>query len=195
MTPYEILGVSPNASPKEITEAYRTLAQIFHPDRFSGSPDHVKAEAEKRMKNLTQAYAIARKGGGGAKMSGGSQASSSTNVTVVEQAWEAAARERVAKAARGVPWQEGVRARAKAEAKAKEDRAVRERSATHGKAIARPKSRSEPGVLAGIGEARHTNRILCRDCKSIQWLPEGWEPTLYDTNYYCSICGRLLLSR
>jgi hypothetical protein len=194
LTPYEILGVSPKASPKEITEAYRTLAQIFHPDRFSGSPDHVKAEAEKRMKNLTQAYALARKGGG-AGSGGGAHQSSSGDVTVVEQAWEAAARERVARAARGVPWQEGVRARAKAEAKAKEDRAARERSATHGKAIARPKTRSEPGVLAGIGEARHTNRILCRDCKSIQWLPEGWEPTLYDTNYYCSICGRLLLSR
>ena len=192
MTPYEVLGVSPKASPKEITEAYKTLAQIFHPDRFAGSPEHVKAEAERRMKNLTQAYALARKGGG-VTMPG--QKKSAQDQGTVEQAWEAAARERVARAARGVPWQEGVRARARAEAEAKEKRAAREQAATHGKAIARPKSRTEPGVLAGIGEARHTNRILCRDCKSIQWLPEGWEPTLYDTNYYCSICGRLLLSR
>jgi hypothetical protein len=189
LTPYEILGVSPKASPKEITEAYRTLAQIFHPDRFVDSPNHVRAEAERRMKNLTQAYALARKGVGSSRMKGPDTS------TVVEEAWEAAARERVAKAARGVPWQEGVRGRAMAEAKAKEDRAARERAATHGKAIARPKSRSEQSVLAGIGEARHTNKILCRDCKSIQWLPEGWEPTLYDTNYYCSICRRLLLSR
>ena len=193
MTPYEILGVSPKASPKEITEAYKTLAQIFHPDRFAGSPEHVKAEAERRMKNLTQAYALARKGGGASKMGG--QTSTAGSSTVVEQAWEAAARERVQRAAAGVPWQEGVRARARAEAQAKEARAMREQAATHGKAIARPKTRSDPGVLAGIGEARHTNRITCRDCKSIQWLPEGWEPTLYDTNYFCSICGRLLLSR
>ena len=193
MTPYEVLGVSPKASPKEITEAYKTLAQIFHPDRFAGSPDHVKAEAERRMKNLTQAYALARKGGGATNMSGGQKTKADSGT--MEQAWEAAARERVARAARGTPWQEGVRARARAEAQAKEARAQRERAATHGKAIARPKSRTEPGVLAGIGEARHTNRITCRDCKSIQWLPEGWEPTLYDTNYYCSICGRLLLSR
>ncbi|MGI9033235.1 MAG: J domain-containing protein [Acidimicrobiales bacterium] len=190
MTPYEILGVSPRASPKEITEAYRTLAQIFHPDRFVDSPKNVKAEAERRMKNLTQAYAVARKGVGSSGMKGGQETS-----TVVEEAWEAAARERVARAARGVPWQEGVRSRAMAEAKAKEERAARERSATHGRAIARPKNRNEQSVLAGIGEARHTNKILCRDCRSIQWLPEGWEPTLYDTNYYCSVCGRLLLSR
>ncbi|MFN2607470.1 MAG: J domain-containing protein [Acidimicrobiales bacterium] len=190
MTPYEILGVSPKASPKEITEAYRTLAQIFHPDRFVDSPTQVKAEAERRMKNLTQAYALARKGVGGTSMK-----PATPSTTTTEQAWEAAARERVARAARGVPWQEGVRGRAMAEAKAKEERAARERAATHGKAIARPKSRSDPSAMAGIGEARHTNKILCRDCKSIQWLPEGWEPTLYDTTYFCSICNRLLLSR
>ena len=185
MTPYEILGVSPKASPKEITEAYRTLAQIFHPDRFVDSPEQVRREAERRMKNLTQAYALARKGVGSTKM----------DVTTGEAVWEAEARERVARAARGVPWQEGVRARARAEAEAKEARLQRERAATHGKAIARPKNRNEGGILAGIGEARHTNKITCRDCRSIQWLPAGWEPTLYDTSYYCSICGRLLLSR
>jgi hypothetical protein len=185
LTPYEILGVSPKASKKEITEAYRTLAQIFHPDRFVDSPEAVKREAERRMKNLTQAYALARKGGGTARM----------DVSTPEAAWEAEARERVARAARGVPWQEGVRARARAEAKAKEARRERERAATHGRAIARPKNRSESSVLNGIGEARHTNKLTCRGCQSIQWLPEGWEPTLYDTSYYCSICGRLLLSR
>ena len=185
MTPYEILGVSPKASKKEITEAYRTLAQIFHPDRFVDSPEPVRREAERRMKNLTQAYALARKGGGAVKM----------DVKTPEAAWEAEARERVARAARGVPWQEGVRARAMAEAKAKEARLQEERKATHGRAIARPKTRSEPSVLNGIGEARHTNKLRCRGCQSIQWLPEGWEPTLYDTSYYCSICARLLLSR
>ena len=101
MTPYEILGVSPKASKKEITEAYRTLAQIFHPDRFVDSPEPVRREAERRMKNLTQAYALARKGGGAVKMDAKSP----------EAAWEAEARERVARAARGVPWQEGVRGR------------------------------------------------------------------------------------
>jgi predicted CoA-binding protein len=187
LTPYEVLGVSPKASKKEITEAYRTLAQIFHPDRFVDSPEPVKREAERRMKHLTQAYALARKGGG--KMD------TKMDVSTPEAAWEAAARERVARAARGVPWQEGVRARAMAEARAKEARRERERAATHGRAIARPKTRNDGSILAGIGEARHTNKLACRGCQSIQWLPEGWEPTLYDTSYFCSICGRLLLSR
>jgi hypothetical protein len=168
LTPYEILGVSPKASPKEISQAYKTLAQIFHPDRFVDSPAHVRREAERRMKNLTEAYALARKGVGG---------TAKINVQKSEAAWEAAARERVARAAKGTPWQK------------------RERAATHGKAIARPKGRMDPSVLNGIGEARHTNKLTCRDCKSIQWLPEGWEPTLSYTNYFCSICGRLLLSR
>ena len=38
-----------------------------------------------------------------------------------------------------------------AEAKAKEARRERERAATHGRAIARPKNRSESSILAGIG--------------------------------------------
>ena len=187
MTPYEVLGVSPKASPKEISEAYKTLAQIFHPDRFVDSPENVRREAERRMKNLTQAYALARKGVRSTKID--------MNVDTGESAWEAAARERVARAARGVPWQEGVRQRARAEAEAKEARRQRERAAVHGKAIARPKAKNDPNVLNGIGEARHTGKLQCRDCKSIQWLPNGWEPTLTDTTYYCSICGRLLLSR
>ena len=64
LTPYEILGVSPKASPREITEAYKVLAQIFHPDRFIDAPENVRQEAERRMKNLNQAYSLARKGVG-----------------------------------------------------------------------------------------------------------------------------------
>lgn len=33
ITPYQILGVRPNASYNEILKAYRTLAMIYHPDR------------------------------------------------------------------------------------------------------------------------------------------------------------------
>jgi hypothetical protein len=46
-----------------------------------------------------------------------------------------------------------------------------------------------------MGEALHTNKITCRECKSIQWLPDGWRERLDDIDFYCSICSRLILAR
>lgn len=62
LAPYEVLGVSPSATPAEVTAAYKVLAQIFHPDRFNGAPESVQREAEVRMKSLNEAYSFARRG-------------------------------------------------------------------------------------------------------------------------------------
>ena len=35
MNHYELLGLAPTATADEIRAAYRTLVQIFHPDRLS----------------------------------------------------------------------------------------------------------------------------------------------------------------
>jgi DnaJ-class molecular chaperone len=50
-TPYEVLGVKPEASTDEIRKVYRSLAKQFHPDLNPGKP-----EAEARFKSITAAY-------------------------------------------------------------------------------------------------------------------------------------------
>jgi len=47
---YKVLGVSPNASEKEITRAYRRLAKQYHPDAHPGSED--------RFKEISAAYDV-----------------------------------------------------------------------------------------------------------------------------------------
>jgi DnaJ-class molecular chaperone len=50
-TPYEVLGVKPDASADEIRKVYRQLAKQFHPDLNPGKP-----EAEARFKSISAAY-------------------------------------------------------------------------------------------------------------------------------------------
>ena len=51
--PYKVLGVSKDASTKDIKRAYRKLAKQYHPD---ARPDDKKAE--ERFKDISEAYAI-----------------------------------------------------------------------------------------------------------------------------------------
>jgi DnaJ-class molecular chaperone len=50
-TPYQILGVKPDATADEIRKAYRKLAKQLHPDLNPGKP-----EAEARFKSVSAAY-------------------------------------------------------------------------------------------------------------------------------------------
>lgn len=52
--PYQVLGVSRDASDDEIKKAYRKLSRIYHPDANVNNPN--KAQAEEKFKEIQQAY-------------------------------------------------------------------------------------------------------------------------------------------
>jgi hypothetical protein len=186
VNPYQALGVSPTATAAEITAAYRTMAQLFHPDRYAEAPENVRREAERRMKELNDAYDFARK-------------ATPVQTRLVHSAERRQRMERKKSAQStnfGVPWEVAQRERAEQSARAHAARMAREQAAHNGKAIARPKpSRQHPSTLSGLGEALHTNKVVCRRCRSIEWLPAGWSDRLDELDFFCSVCDRLLISR
>ena len=52
--PYEVLGVSKNASDEEIKNAYRALARKYHPDNYADNP--LSDLAGEKMKEINEAY-------------------------------------------------------------------------------------------------------------------------------------------
>jgi hypothetical protein len=55
---WRVLGLAPGAAPGEVRHAFRTAAQLLHPDRVSDLTDDVRAEAHRRMVELADAYRI-----------------------------------------------------------------------------------------------------------------------------------------
>jgi tetratricopeptide (TPR) repeat protein len=60
MNPYEILEISSGSSAEDIKAAYHRLAKKWHPDRFTGAE---KEEAEKRFRQLAEAFNILKDSG------------------------------------------------------------------------------------------------------------------------------------
>lgn len=52
--PYEVLGISQNATDQEVKRAYRDLAKKYHPDNYQDSP--LGELATEKMKEINEAY-------------------------------------------------------------------------------------------------------------------------------------------
>ena len=56
-TPHEVLGLALDATQEEIRSAYVTLAKQYHPDKVAHLGKDLQILAEKRFKEIQQAYA------------------------------------------------------------------------------------------------------------------------------------------
>ena len=59
---FGVLGVQPTASMDEIKAAFRERARQYHPDRVAGLGPEFREIAEKKMKQLNEAYDFAVRG-------------------------------------------------------------------------------------------------------------------------------------
>jgi curved DNA-binding protein CbpA len=75
--PYEVLGVSRNASDSEIKAAYRELVKKYHPDNYANNP--LADLASEKMKEINEAYDSITKGRAGQSQSSGSYQSAYQN--------------------------------------------------------------------------------------------------------------------
>jgi hypothetical protein len=52
---YDVLGVKPGVSDRELKAAHRDLAKVWHPDRFLSDP-RLQEKAQKKLKEINEAY-------------------------------------------------------------------------------------------------------------------------------------------
>jgi CheY-like chemotaxis protein len=57
---FEILGIDPFSTDEQVEKAYVTLAEKFHPDRYNGSSEAVRAVAEDAFEYISRAYETLR---------------------------------------------------------------------------------------------------------------------------------------
>ena len=58
---YELLGVKPGISSRELKAAHRDLAKVWHPDRFVHDP-RLQEKAQEKLKEINEAYELISSG-------------------------------------------------------------------------------------------------------------------------------------
>ena len=58
---YELLGVKPGVSIRELKAAHRDLAKVWHPDRFAHDP-RLQEKAQEKLKEINEAYDLISSG-------------------------------------------------------------------------------------------------------------------------------------
>ena len=58
---YELLGVKPGVSTRELKAAHRDLAKVWHPDRFLHDP-RLQEKAQEKLKEINEAYDLLSSG-------------------------------------------------------------------------------------------------------------------------------------
>ena len=58
---YELLGVKPGVSSRELKAAHRDLAKVWHPDRFVHDP-RLQEKAQEKLKEINEAYDLLSSG-------------------------------------------------------------------------------------------------------------------------------------
>lgn len=54
--PWAVLGVATDANEAEVEAAYRRLIAQYHPDRMAGAAPELRAQAERRAREINGAY-------------------------------------------------------------------------------------------------------------------------------------------
>jgi curved DNA-binding protein CbpA len=58
--PYVILGVAPDATPREIGQAYRALLRLHHPDTRTPADDAAVTRSDAALQQVLAAYSLLR---------------------------------------------------------------------------------------------------------------------------------------
>jgi len=58
---YRVLDLEPGASPEEVSQAYKDLVFVWHPDRIPQDNERLRQKAQEKLRTINLAYEHLRK--------------------------------------------------------------------------------------------------------------------------------------